>query len=562
MGGARYCSQCRTSHEGVTGKKCQLLQQGEFEPGSSITDNSQASNFTHSEGDITGEQARLVAEQVVTSPRATTSTGVVLSSQDIILQELQRISQRFGKLEEKAEEDRQILSGLVVGFNRQEKVVDGLINASQVGQNAKKNGSVQGSAQISQGQNSQRAATSSLFDTNTVVHSKPNNKDNTVVNTIKTRQSTQQNPTTNTLSQSSSQTSNNTGNSVNRIPMSSQISTVQGGSIAMIDNDQSRPQLVTQMTTGSDWSHLMDSSMNNHTLEHLGASAVNQIQMNNTVTYTTSTVPVFSAAHWTANQMQQVQVNQQTGSVNNPATATGFGGNSTQTEGTEHQIIPTIQALKNSADIHRKVNQRYADLEEAVSGGQQGNFENFLENLHKHAQKQAKPKVKWPQDMAFIGAQRKRPTYDQLTSLQWLLGFLRIRQEEQDPAVRENMIDYLTELTQDACDFTWEAAKGAHAVLMHRMNDGVISWSNLAEIHKLRARYAQTTASHSVQEKKTLKVVPCLQYNKGTYQRTGDHEWKNLLLKHMCQFCFNNGGKVENHPKKDCWKGGRDQVKN
>ena len=80
--------------------------------------------------------------------------------------------------------------------------------------------------------------------------------------------------------------------------------------------------------------------------------------------------------------------------------------------------------------------------------------------------------------MVFIGAQRKRPTYDQLTSLQWLWDFLRIRQEEQDPTVRENMIDYLMELVQDACDFTLAAAKGTHALLMHQVNDGVISWSN------------------------------------------------------------------------------------
>ena len=124
------------------------------------------------------------------------------------------------------------------------------------------------------------------------------------------------------------------------------------------------------------------------------------------------------------------------------------------------------------------------------------------------------------------------------------------------------MIDYLTELIQDACDFTWEAEKRAYAVLMHRMNESVISWSNRPEIHKLRARYAETTASQSISEKKVSKVVPCLQFNKMTCQRVGDHEWKNLLLKHMCQFCFNSNNKVENHTKKDCWKGGRDQAKN
>ena len=503
MGGARYCSQCRTSHEGITGKKCQLLQQGEVEPGSSVTDNSQASNLAISDTNITGEQARLVAEQVVNSPHATTSTGVILSSQDIILQELQRMSQRFGRLEEKAEEDRQVLSGLVVGLNRQEKVVDGLVNAAKVGKKAQKNVNVQESVQVIQEQNSKKISTSSLFDTNTVVYSRPSiTKDNTVVNATKTRQCIQQNPTTNTFFQNILQTSNIGEDGVNRIPLiSSQVSTVQGNNVSMIESGQARHQPMNQMPTFPEWTNLWDSSVNNQTLENLSASAVSHIQSNNAFSHTISTVPVFSAGQGNGNHMQHRQGSQQTSYISNPATTTECSNNMTQTQGTEHQIIPTIQALKNSADIHTKVNQRYADLEEAISGGQQGNFETFLENLHKQAQKQAKPNVKWPQDMAFIGAQRKRPTYDQLTSLQWLLGFLRIRQEEQDLTVRENMIDYLTELTQDACDFTWEAAKGAHAVLMHRMNDGVISWSNLAEIHKLRARYAQTTASHGVQEK-------------------------------------------------------------
>ena len=222
-------------------------------------------------------------------------------------------------------------------------------------------------------------------------------------------------------------------------------------------------------------------------------------------------------------------------------------------------VIPSIQALRNSADIHARVNQRYAELEDAVAVGQQGNFNSFLESLQKHASKQQKVKVKWPQDLAFIGTQRKKPTYDQLNSMQWLLGFLRIRQEEQDPVIRQHMIHYLTEVTQDACDFSWEAAKGAHVVLMHRMGDGVITWSDITEIHKLRTRYAQTHSTQGVPDKtKSLKVVPCLQFNKGMCNKLGDHEWKNLLLRHMCQFCYNTHNKVESHARKDCWKAGKD----
>ena len=44
------------------------------------------------------------------------------------------------------------------------------------------------------------------------------------------------------------------------------------------------------------------------------------------------------------------------------------------------------------------------------------------------------------------------------------------------------MIEYLTELAQDACDYSWEAAKGAHSVLLQRMGDGVVHWPNIKDV--------------------------------------------------------------------------------
>ena len=145
-------------------------------------------------------------------------------------------------------------------------------------------------------------------------------------------------------------------------------------------------------------------------------------------------------------------------------------------------VIPSIQALRNSAEIQKKVNARYQELEDSNQLAQ-GSLELLLQTLHQKV-KNDKPKVKWPQDLTFVCTLRRRPTYEQLTLPQWLLGFLRIRQEEQDSQVKENMIEYLTELAQDACDYSWDTAKGAHSVLLHRMGDGVLNWSNLKEIQK------------------------------------------------------------------------------
>ena len=58
------------------------------------------------------------------------------------------------------------------------------------------------------------------------------------------------------------------------------------------------------------------------------------------------------------------------------------------------------------------------------------------------------------------------------------------------------------ELFQDACDYGWESAKGTHSVLLHRMQDGVLNWTNIKEVHKIRKRYAHTVVNHNISEKK------------------------------------------------------------
>ena len=85
-----------------------------------------------------------------------------------------------------------------------------------------------------------------------------------------------------------------------------------------------------------------------------------------------------------------------------PTTATAMG----QQQGVNEQVIPSLQALRQSSQVNERVQQRYRELEEATGTTNQGNIELLLEVLSKK-QKQEKIKVKWPQDLAFIGSMRK-----------------------------------------------------------------------------------------------------------------------------------------------------------
>ena len=46
--------------------------------------------------------------------------------------------------------------------------------------------------------------------------------------------------------------------------------------------------------------------------------------------------------------------------------------------------------------------------------------------------------------------------------------------EEKNPEIKDSMLDYLVSLFDDANDFSWDAAKASHAVLLCRMEQDEI----------------------------------------------------------------------------------------
>ena len=139
---------------------------------------------------------------------------------------------------------------------------------------------------------------------------------------------------------------------------------------------------------------------------------------------------------------------------------------------------------------------------------------------------------------------------------------------ETDIEIRENMLDYLIEILQDAVDFSFSAAKGAHYVLVHRLGEGLANWRDIQSIHKVQERYAQTNCAKQkrnfkYEQNRNLKPAPCFKYNRpqGCNEKS-DHPFKNMLLRHMCQNCFDNFGSVEMHSKKNCPRFQTYQTKN
>ena len=93
--------------------------------------------------------------------------------------------------------------------------------------------------------------------------------------------------------------------------------------------------------------------------------------------------------------------------------------------------------------------------------------------------------------------------------------------EEKNPEIKDSMLDYLVSLFDDANDFSWDAAKASHAILLCRMEqDEIKNYTELEKIDRIRRAHAQRH-SHTSQNyqnpkkmgQKTLKSMPCIFYN-------------------------------------------------
>ena len=167
-----------------------------------------------------------------------------------------------------------------------------------------------------------------------------------------------------------------------------------------------------------------------------------------------------------------------------------------------------------------------------------------------------KNKVSWPHEAILSGVSRQRVTYDQLSLTQFVQGFCKNIMEESCNERRHTMVSYLSDLMEDATDFSWQSAKAAHAVLLCEMERGSLQWEDMDRIDQIRRAHAQKhVASRGTWAKPSdhsgRKPWFCKSFQTGVCTHTRDHESNGKLQRHICAHCL-MGGRQLNHPEKDC----------
>ena len=204
-------------------------------------------------------------------------------------------------------------------------------------------------------------------------------------------------------------------------------------------------------------------------------------------------------------------------------------------EGNKH--IPTFEELKSDVQIQAEVAKRLHKDYKGKSTDANLKSGRYRAGIHK-----VRRTISWPQDFCTT-VNGKQPTYDDLSALQWMQGFIYCVLEENNPKIRTNMLLHCGSVIQDAIELSFPTAKRAHGVVLQEIEKGVLNWDKFNEIERVRGRNAQRIlASSSVAKSNDItdKVFICKLYNKGTckHEKQSHHVEKGVTYQHYCSYCY------------------------
>ena len=407
MAGNKECTKCGSVHEGPTGRRC-LVEMAESGASASQQQSMQASTSATSTSSISPDVALVTVTNMAVESRTTPTeasskapvspvsplptTKINSSADSIILQTLQGIASQMRVFEQDALSDRQLLASVV---EKLESHDEALVKIATDGKRRHKS---------TGGAKGRKSAKTNFSNMNSEVQINNNwqnllsTNNSLLPQSLNNSQVAGQNVTENAVPNllaaistapnmaSSSLCSTSTSACMDPNPVSSsvlgcQMSTTHGIGAGQAGGVIQAPQHVSNMCNG----------------KCIGSK---------TIPFS-ATGPGLDGRTETNNQAEQPMWQHGTGGAQQHTT--GYKSVSTsQIEGLQQDhILPTMQALQQTAAIQQQVHKRFQELETAKNSDQ-GNFESFTEALHKKVNIPSKAKIKWPQDHAFVGTQRKK----------------------------------------------------------------------------------------------------------------------------------------------------------
>ena len=150
--------------------------------------------------------------------------------------------------------------------------------------------------------------------------------------------------------------------------------------------------------------------------------------------------------------------------------------------------------------------------------------------------------IRWPQEAVFIGPDRKRVRYDELSQGQWMAGLTAFAAEEPNVSVQKNILAYLASLLQDVCDrLNWLDLSAVQKVWeSYSYRAHAAGSSDSVAVHTTAGVRHDSSATGKA-DRGTVSRRPCKNYNSGNCRHETSHLNNGILYEHFCTFCATKG---------------------
>ena len=170
--------------------------------------------------------------------------------------------------------------------------------------------------------------------------------------------------------------------------------------------------------------------------------------------------------------------------------------------------------------------------------------------------------IDWPHFHVRKGPKRVTPEFEQLTSEEFVLGYLRMLDDPNSKFDTSRMLQILQDVMEDAVDFGWDRARSFYGMVGLDVEHKRLDWHNTQELLKMRLTHARAGFPQgqikAQKNNSPAKVKTCAPFQTGECEHSSDHG----AFKHICDYCLRVRSLSFPHAEGECKTKKHNQSKN
>ena len=160
--------------------------------------------------------------------------------------------------------------------------------------------------------------------------------------------------------------------------------------------------------------------------------------------------------------------------------------------------------------------------------------------------------IDWPHFHIRQGPKRTVPTFEEISSHEFVLGFLRMIRDPASKYDKDRMLEVLSDVMEDTIDFGWENAKGFYNMVGQDIEQNKLDWNDKQALLQMRLTHSRTVLPPAQSKPNkpvgSARAKCCAAFQRGTCDQEGNHG----PYKHACDYCYRTKNMFFPHPEPEC----------